>query len=384
MYALRPRARWTRSLILALLALGLAGWTVRGPDGAPTDRSVDAARLFAPAAWPGGSVSTDPAALGQAAASALAWLREEAGRDPAAAHAGLLGEHGVTLERVEATLAFVARVAAEDARLPAQRLQDPAFWAEHFELYAWRASAWGNPDDRVRLTKYLVWQVEGSLDRTERYNTALYAVPEDEAGLSLAEADARKAGLLRYRYDRPAVLSGVYEAGGEAEGRAFPLVYLSREDALQAQLQGTIEARLEDGRARLFNVDRPNGFAYVKGASLESQPRYWYFRPVDGLYGYGPSAERRVRLVEGVSVAGDVYNLGVGKLVALSWSTPAGRQVRLAVLGDTGGAFQPNLGQLDLLAGTFPSRAAFQDATAGIPDRVEAGVVVLKQQEPPR
>lgn len=367
--------------LLAALSLALVAWSVRGPEGAMSAQMVDGTRLFVPETgpWTGAATATPAADLGAAAQSALDWLAAEKARDPLAAHAGLLGERGVSLERVERTLAFVARVAREDKGQAKQRLEDPAFWAEHFEFYAWKAKAAGGADDRIRLTRYLVYQVRGSLTRGEHFDTALYSVPEDEAGLTLSQAEAKKETLTRFKYDRPTVLSGIYEEGGAAQGRAFALVYLSRADALQAQLQGTIEVRLDDGSTRLFNVDRPNGFPYEKGATLEKQPRYWYFRPVDGVLGYGPEPSRKVKLVAGASLAGDVYNLGLGKLVALSWAGPGGRVVKLAVLGDTGGAFQPNLGQLDLLAGFFPSKEAFLEATKGIPDRVDAGLLLLRE-----
>lgn len=372
-----------RLLALAFVALlALGAWTVRGPDGAPTDRSVAPDRLFVAGAgpWQGATLLTPAGDLGAAAGSAADWLEVEGAGDRRAGHAGVLGALGPSLDQVRATLRFVATVAAVDGATGANRLQDPAFIAEHFDYYAWRASAWSGEDDRLRLTRYLVYQVQGSMVKNAVYTTALYAVPDDEVGLSEAEAEAKKSSLLRYKYSRPQVLGGVFEPGGASAGRAWPLVYLTRADALQAQLQGTVEVKLSSGSSQLFNVHRPNGFAYEKGATLEKQPRYWYFRPVDGLYGYG--AEDRVKLTPGASVAGDVYNLGVGKLIALSWPSGAGRAVRLVVLGDTGGAFQPNLGQLDYLAGSFPSKDAFLAATRDMPDRVDAGILVLKQPAP--
>lgn len=368
-------------LSLCLLGLVLGAWTVRGPEGVSSSQTVDGGRLFAAAAppWQAAKVATKAEDLGRAARNALDWLERVGPSDARVTHVGALAELGVDPERLKRTLRFVAETAEADAGAPAQRLEDPAFWAERFELHLWRASAGGASDDRVRLTRYLVYQVEGSLTKGEHFDTALYAVPEDEVGLTPEQAEGKKSALLRYRYDRPAVLAGVYEEGGAAAGKAFPLVYLSRQDALQAQLQGTIEVRLGDGSTRLFNVDRPNGFPYERGASLEKQPRYWYFRPVDGVYGYGPEPARKVKLVAGASLAGDVYNLGLGQLIGLSWSGPQGRVLKPAVLGDTGGAFQPNLAQLDLLAGFFPNKEAFLAATREIPERVDAGILLLKE-----
>ena len=58
-----------------------------------------------------------------------------------------------------------------------------------------------------------------------------------------------------------------------------------------------------------------------------------------------------------------------------------GDTVRLAVLADTGGAFQPNLFQLDYLAGSYPSYTDFQRATSDIPPRVGAAVLLLKEPQ---
>lgn len=367
----------SRALALWVVAVAAwMGWPVRGLDAIPTGRSIAPDAVFTAAPMVTGRLLTPGVDLGLAAKGAGDWLDAVGAGEARAGHAGLLGELGVDLARVRATLKYVEQVAAEDAVSGAKRLEDPAFIAEHFDYYAWHARAWSGDDDRVRLTRYLIYQVHGSMSRTETYTTALYAIPDDEAGLSEAEADASRAALLRYRYSRPQVLAGVYEPGGVSAGRAWPLVYLTRQDALQAQLQGTVEVQLDDGRRQLFNVHRPNGFPYDRSATLEKQPRYWYFRPVDGVYGYG--SDPRVKLVPGATVAGDVYNLGLGKLIALRWTGASGPSVRLVVLGDTGGAFQPNLGQLDYLAGTFPSKEAFLAATRDLPDRVDAGILVLK------
>lgn len=373
-------------LLLALLRLAFA-WDLTGQDGAPAGQ-LDPERLFAEAPAPWGAdaaVRTDPAALAEAARGALDYLRRSP--DPKGAQPGLFGELGVDLCAVEATLAFVARVAEEDVGGARQRLQDPAFLAEHFRYIQWKADAAAAAkakldlsDGRLRITKYVVWQQEGRLAQEAGFPNALYALPEDEAGLSVEEAEARP-DLLRKRFTRAEVLGGVYEAGGAAEGRATPLVWLSREGVLEAMMQGTVAVTLPDGRAHLYNVDRANGMPYLRGTRAEAQRRYWYFREVDRVRGWGPDPASRVPLVAGVSVAGDVANLGLGKLILLRSPEPGGEALRLVVLADTGGAFQPNLFQLDLLAGTYPDRASFLQGVAGLPERAAAGVLLLRRAD---
>ena len=60
----------------------------------------------------------------------------------------------------------------------------------------------------------------------------------------------------------------------------------------------------------------------------------------------------------------------------LEWSDGAGPHARIVVVADTGGAFEPNLFQLDWLVGVFPDRASFDRAAAAMPDRVRARLLV--------
>ena len=90
--------------------------------------------------------------------------------------------------------------------------------------------------------------------------------------------------------------------------------------------------------------------------------------------GWGPAPPDKVRLQPMAAVAGDVYNLGLGKLIALQ----SDDELRLVVLSDTGGAFQPNLFQLDLFVGSYPSREAFSAGTRHLPSTVAAGVLLWR------
>jgi hypothetical protein len=90
---------------------------------------------------------------------------------------------------------------------------------------------------------------------------------------------------------------------------------------------------------------------------------------------------KKIPLRAEAAVAGDVYNVGLGKIVCLETDTEAGRELRLVVLADTGGAFEPNLFQLDWLAGTFPDHAAYQAWAAAAPSRVRASILIRKRPE---
>ena len=357
---------------LALAGVLLAGVAIaapeRGPEGAPTGREVSASARFPPGDWPtGAAITGDPAALARQARSAADWLEAHPGHP--AASAGVLAELGVSPRRVVDTLRRLAQIVEEDATSGApSRLADAAFLDGQFEVRQWApdtaAAAGRNVSlgrDELRLTRYFVPEIPGAAARTADFPVALYADPGPE---------------LRERFTRKEVLDGVFEAGGAAAGAARALVWLSRADAHDAMMQGTVAVRLDTG-TRTLNVHVPNGRPYHPGRSGDGQERLWYFREVDGAYGFGEGADK-VRLEAGAAVAGDVYNLGVGALVGLRWATPAGERARLVIVADTGGAFQPNLFQLDYFAGSFPDRAALYRATAELPERVHAGVLLAR------
>ena len=349
-------------MILALVAAALA-WGELGPEAAPTGRTIDpwAVLSRAPPPWHDKPLLAEPE-VREVAASAAAWLRAWP-EDPASAP-GLLGELGYTREALIDGLDRVA--AACDATL-----RDPAFYDAWFDWLAWTpdataAAAHGVAVDRgLRLTRYVVYEVRGAAERTATFNTALYAVPDDDAGPDPS----------RLRYTRQQVIGGVYEAGGAAAGLARPLVWLTRDGVYQAILQGTVSVTTADGR-HLYNVHKSNGIPYDRAIrDPAAQPRYWYFREVPRLLGYTSGDRPAVAIAPRVTVAGDVYNLGLGRLVLLD----TGPELRLVVLADTGGAFQPNLYQLDWMAGVYPDRAALDAATAHVPERVAAGVLVPRR-----
>jgi hypothetical protein len=366
----RPHHALWLDAVAGSLALGLActptgatAGTLRGPE-AQAIETIDGATLFRPATAPWSPPLSDAAALGRVAADTLRYLNAAA---PEPTMSGsLLQDVGVTPEAQRATLEWVVRTAATD---PA-RLRDPAALARCLTPYRWTPDA---GRQQVRLTRYLVYDVPGSPVASEARGFALWATPNDEAGLTPAEALARKDTLLRYRYTRQDVAAGVYKAGGASAGAADPLVWLTHAQHEQALLQGTISVTLPDGTRHLYNVDRNNGMPYDRALrDTTQQRRYWYFKEVPAVGGWGEAPTPKIALEPFVAVAGDVYNIGLGTLLLLK--TADG--LRLTVLADTGGAFQPNLHQLDLYSGVFPDATTFQHATAAIGDNADVWALV--------
>ncbi len=319
---------------------------------------------FPPIPAPAGTLVCDPGALSRVATDLLRWMAANPG-DPAVAAPTLAGP--ATPDEIRATL---RRVASPEPL----RLQDLSFraWLPDRDAAAARGIQLG--PDEIRLTKYLAWRMPGRRTRSPGFDAALYEVPSDEVALGATEAAAR-TDLLRLRYTRRQVLDGVFEPGGEAAGRARPLAWLPRAQVHEALLQGTVVVDFPDGTATL-NVHRNNGMPWRAELAREPerQDRVWFFREVAGLQGYG--SDDKVRLEPGAVVAGDIASLGLGGLFALCWGAGDAARIRLVLLADTGGAFHPNLFQLDWLVGTFARREDFDRAASAMPDRVRAFAVL--------
>jgi hypothetical protein len=319
---------------------------------------------FAEGPAPRCAVLAEPSALASVAADLLRWM-EANPTDPALA-VPVLGGVG-SWAQLRATLAWIATT----ARAEPQRLEDPLFLSQHLQFRRWvpdreAAAARGvslGPSE-IRLTKYLAWRADGRRTRERGFDCALYAVPADDA--------------LRLRFTRREVLDGAYEPGGSAAGQARPLVWLPRAGVHEALLQGTVVVAFPDGTSATLNVHQNNGMAWNPAFAREPerQDRLWYFREVSGLLGYG--TDDKVALQPRVSVAGDVESLGLGGLFALAWGEGSAERMRLVLLADTGGAFRPNLFQLDWLVGTFATKAAFEVEAAAMPDRVRAWALALR------
>jgi len=277
-------------------------------------------------------------------------------------------EMGVSRCDVEETLAFIVQTAVEDALRGdgVQRLQDPVFLDRHFRIFTWHGEAEhpGLEAGQIRLTRYLVYQMSGRQRPDGEHPYALYERPS-------VDADPQERWREHTRQD--VLDGGIYRAGGNLAGVARPLVWLSRTGVLEAMMQGTIEVELENGMRRLYNVHRRNRYPYRRGYKDEAQQAYFYFRRVADVRGW-----KNIPVLPEVSVAGDVYNVGLGKVVALE----SNGAIRLAVLSDTGGAFQPNLSQLDVFTGAYPTKEDFLEATAHLPEYPKAYLLLLKPQLP--
>lgn len=369
------------------LGLGLMGlWVCAAPaadlrnENLQSVRQVNTQDFFKPATLPSwGRVATEPEALAAVARETLAYMARNP--DNPAVTPGIFAELGLSQADVQRSLQLIVDTVAADTRAGRpSRLNDSQWLAQHFRLIRWQPDRAGaaaskvalRQSGQIRLTKYVVFEGQGSPVQTASHCCALYALPDEEASLDAEAAEARKAQLLRYRYTKQQVISGALK------GKAVkPLVWLTRQGLEDALMQGSILVRMPDGKQRMFNVHRNNGIAYNKALKdPRQQGRYWYFKEVRGILGYGQ--DDKIKVEPGVTFAGDVYNLGLGKIIGLRYNLAGQPVFRLGVLADTGGAFVPNLYQLDFLAGVFPSRAAYLEGVKHLPEQAEAFVLIAR------
>lgn len=317
----------------------------------------------------------------------------------------------VTLARVQATLDFTCRGVNQNQALEpdnnkqlkaahlvksdefASLIKTPELLAQYFDFYRWypdtdtaqqhahRSDIQGKknilnaiPDDQILLTKYYTKLLNGSLVKTSKYTKALYALPHDEQGLTKAQA-AQQPNLTRYRYTRQQVLAGVLDEKSLAQ----PLVWLTEAAVHDVLLQGTgiIEV---DGQLHYFNVHRNNGIAYDYAKGKTEQARYWYFSEVSGILGYGQQQDQKIEITPQLTVAGNIPDLGLGKLFLLSYPQDGLQVGRLAVLADEGGAFKDNRFQLDLLVDSYYGWDDYHRDNKHLPDFVGAWMLLLKSE----
>lgn len=317
-------------------------------------------------------------ALCATAKETLAYLNHGDNYDPRVIHDGKVFK--VPLEQVKATLTFICQHQYE--------MRDPVFVKKHFDFIRWypdvahAKSLSANkpllanlPSDKILMTKYYVHRAKAAKEPSQAYPFALYGLPKDEATLTLEQAEANPK-LTRFQYGKQAILKGAL-----MNKHVPALAYVNREDLEAALMQGTVE--IDFGASQkpvIFNVHRNNNIAYSKTKNPYQQERYWYFKEVDGIKGYGKDAEHKITVNSEVTFAADLEQFGLGKLLMVQYPDKAGHIVtRAGIFADTGGAFADNLYQVDFLTGSYAGTKAFYQATRHLPNYVNAYFMVLKK-----
>lgn len=239
-----------------------------------------------------------------------------------------------------------------------------------FRYIKWNGNTKDNPN-KIRLTKYLVFKVNGSYVKTNKYKYALYSSPNDEIGLSQSQIKQRKKSLTRFKYTKQDALKGAID------NKAKALAWITQDGLEEALMQGTILVQFPDYNKKIFNVHKSNGIDYKKYLTKYKQKRYWYFKETNAFNGYGKNPGTRTIIKPNVTFAGDVKHLGFGTLIAIKYKNILTQrdEIKLGIIADTGGAFRNNLKQLDYFTGTFNDKASFKKETMFIPDYVEAFIL---------
>jgi hypothetical protein len=294
--------------------------------------------------------------------------------DPDLQREGILGTQGVKVADIVKTLDFMVLVLQQDLKAKRSiRLQDPKFLNTHFRAIQWTAfNPSATAEKRIRMTKYAVFTHPGSHTPTKEFHAGLYALKPD------TDVDA-----IRLKYTKQDVLTNIYEPQGKEFGNVEPLAYLDREGLESALMEGTVLIKFTDGKSAFFNVDRNNNIPYVKGLTPTEQKRYWYFKPVNAIKGFGQTIETKISLKPGVTFAGDVLNIGLGRIVVTENAIDGKPQLRMGIIADTGGAFLPNLHQLDFLAGVFDTKDDFAAYTRKLPEYTKAYILVKRSHDSP-
>ncbi len=330
---------------------------------------ISSQKVLSSSNLPTGKVNFDGQKLLKVLNNTKSYFTQNMKTDPDLSRKGILANQGVSVADTVNTLNFMTQVLQEDlaAKRPL-RLQNSDFIKKNFRVIKWNAANPQEPNrQQVRMTKYAVFTHPGSRTKTPLYDTPLYQIKDNQL-----DTDYRK-------YTKQQVLAGVYETTGTQRGGAKPLAYLTREAFEDAIMEGTTIVKFADGSRQFFNVDRSNEIPYIKGLDKRQQKRYWYFKPVKNIQGYGYKTAQKIPIEPGVTFAGDVLNIGLGKVVVVEDPTGKTKQLRLGVIADTGGAFLPNLHQLDFLAGVFDNPQKFKEYSKQLPEYTNAYFLVRKK-----
>ncbi|MEA5616994.1 hypothetical protein VB711_03930 [Cronbergia sp. UHCC 0137] len=331
--------------------------------------SVNSSRILKPGRLPNTKINFNQADLLSVLTNTKQYFQNYSQQDPAISRNGLLVTQGVTLEDVLKTLDFMITILKEDiANNRPSRLQNSNFINTNFRVIKWSAY---NPENekqkQLRITKYAVFTHTGSRTKTPKYNIPIYALKENSSD-----------DKFYTKYTKQDVLSGIYEPGGKEFGKVEPLAYLTRTGLEEALMQGTVLVNFTDGTKAFFNVDINNGISYVRGLKATAQKRYWYFRKVDSIKGYGYNINAKISIKPGVTFAGDVLNIGLGRIIVIEHNQGGRKRLQMGVMADTGGAFLPNLYQLDFLAGIFNNQNDFNQNIRQLPEYANAYILVKK------
>jgi len=321
-------------------------------------------------------IITDPLVLQKAARYALSFFQRKnlsSILKPAVYNNNLLNK-----KQVKDTLNFIINVIENDKKNNRNyRILDSNFLNKYFRFIKWEPDILNASlneqkmtKGKIKLTNYATFEVSGAYNKNKWHPYALYSI--------FSPYFRRRE---RFKFTKQQIYNGVLN-NPKYKRKIKPLVWLSKQGVEEALMQGSVQVRMPNGKRRIFSVDTNNGYEYDKKLQKRiDQKRYWYFKEVTNnvkssrIKNFGIAG---IQDFGGTVFAGDINNIGLGKIIAIRYRNNINKKIemRLGVLVDTGGAFVNNLYQLDYYAGTFNSRWSFNKWRAGLPDNVEAYILV--------
>ena len=321
---------------------------------------------------PAARVITDPAVLRKAAHDALAYFRG----NRKLVCSSLLKAKGLCRVAAEKTLKKIVSLIDEDFGKSAYRVADPEFLKNNFNFIKWTGDetaakenkvvipVWPDggklKDGRIKITSYAVFSVDGDYSKSEEHSVPI-------CGLSRLKRHGKAKGAPRIVHDLAGKKNSIH-----------PLVWLTKKAADDALMQGSVIVSMPDGLQRTFNVHKRLDVELASG--LKNNESAWLFKEIFDIEGTKGGPHLKILNHGGALFAGDLRQLGLGKIIALKYKNPISGQeeIRLGVLADTGEAFKNNLYQLDIYAGIFKSRQKFKQHLKRLPNTAHAYLMVAK------
>ncbi len=288
---------------------------------------------------------------------------------------GVLQRYNVTMSDVIETLDFIAQIAAHSP----EKLYDCTFIDKYFTLYRWYA-----PDDKyetcfpqghctfphcLRITHYNVAKLHASTHKKGEYVIPLYEKPSDEHNKCPEEIRQNKSKHIRFSYGRKKIMRGILDNKKEMK-KPFAWVMVSEYKNLVRQGSGMLA--FSDGTHAMVEVAAHNG--------MKGDDSYWYCALIPEVP-QGKKYHHKIRPLPGVSFAGDIENVGLGKLlctIGINQETGK-REAHLGVLMDTGTAFKNNPYHLDLYMGYFDNPLHFVAHSKKFPASGQVYILIKKE-----
>jgi hypothetical protein len=285
----------------------------------------------------------------------------------------------ITLDDVKDTINFLAKTAKEKPK----QLKTHWFYKHYFDFYRWYSDGtlcpakigklprgWKGSPEHLRITKYRMCKIYGSRAKTKKYSFPLYPRPSDEAGKTRDYIRNNPQEFIRFAYKKEEIRGGILENKAVLK----PLAWVTPQGYEELAMQGSAVIDFQDGTM-------PQIFQVVVANGKENEDKYWFV----ALYEKRKPSKKypiKVEPVPGVSFAGNISDVGFGKVVVMVGKNPLTleKEMKVGVLVDTGSAFQDNLCKLDLFTGYFEEHHLFDEHCKQYPHTAEVYILIKKKK----